>query len=297
VTEVVEVVGDYRAMLGESPVWSVQAQALWWVDIDACMVRRYDPSTDTHEVRTVPHPPGCVGLTADPDVVVIAMGTGLHRLQWSTGAVTPLLDIDLASPQVRFNDGRADPRGRLWVGTLDKQRSAVESEYQGRLFRIDAAGQIDVMQKKVGTSNGLAFYNERMYWADTARDAVFLFDFDPDDGSVANQRLFADFADLPGRPDGACVDEEGCYWIAAVYGSALLRFTPNGRLDRSIALPVSKPSMPAFGGPHLEQLFVTSIGDGGHTQSGTDPLAGALLALDVGVSGIAEPILCINTDV
>ena len=129
-----------------------------------------------------------------------------------------------------------------------------------------------------------------MYWADTRRCMVWAFDYDVSTGRRSHQRPFLDFDLLPGLPDGACVDADGCYWVACVYGWAVLRATPDGVVDRIIELPVEKPSMPAFGGVGLDTLYVTSISSGGSAPAAPDqPLAGALLAIDVGVIGLTEP--------
>jgi sugar lactone lactonase YvrE len=163
----------------------------------------------------------------------------------------------------------------------------------GRLHRVDADYHPTIEREGVGVSNSLAFSPDGavMYWADTAKELVWAYDYDVEEGSRSNERVFLDFADLPGKPDGACVDEAGCLWVACVYGWAVLRATPDGRVDRTIALPMEKPSMPAFGGRELETLYVTSISSGGSTPASADqPLAGALVALTPGVRGIAEPI-------
>jgi sugar lactone lactonase YvrE len=150
-----------------------------------------------------------------------------------------------------------------------------------------------VIQSGVGVSNGLAFSPDGavMYWADTTRDLVWAYDYDAASGMRRNERVFLDFSSLPGRPDGACVDETGCYWVACVYGWSLLRATPAGAVDRIIELPVEKPSMPAFGGSDLDTLYLTSISTGGSVPLAPgQPWAGGLLALVPGVKGLAEPL-------
>jgi sugar lactone lactonase YvrE len=128
-----------------------------------------------------------------------------------------------------------------------------------------------------------------MYYADTLEDTVWVYDYDVETGAPRDERVFTDFANLPGRPDGACVDADGCYWVACVFGSAVARLTSDGAVDRVIELPIEKPTMPAFGGPDLETLFVTSIGGGGtHEPNVVQPDAGRLLAIDVGVGGLSE---------
>jgi len=162
----------------------------------------------------------------------------------------------------------------------------------GLLHRVEADGTAVTVRSGIGVANGLAFAPDgrTMYFADTHRDTVWSYDFDIATGAATNERVFLDFGPLPGRPDGACIDEGGCYWIACVYGSMVLRVTPAGSIDRRIVVPVTKPTMPAFGGLDLSTLFITSIGGGGsHAIDPAQPDAGGLFAIDVGVRGLPEP--------
>jgi sugar lactone lactonase YvrE len=165
--------------------------------------------------------------------------------------------------------------------------------FQGRFHRIGTDLSVTTVETGVGVSNSLAFAPDgtTMYWADTRRGRIEAFDYDVESGERANGRVFVDFAGrLPGAPDGACVDTDGCLWVACVYGWGLARITPRGEVDRFVELPVEKPSMPAFGGPRLDTLFVTSISSGGSRAAAPgQPLAGAVLVLDVGGTGLAEP--------
>jgi len=160
------------------------------------------------------------------------------------------------------------------------------------LHRMDPDGASETVRRGVGVSNGLAFSPDgtTMYHADTLCDTVWAYDYDPTTGERGRERVFTDFADLPGSPDGACVDAAGCYWVACVFGWAVARLTPDGDVDRIIELPVEKPTMPAFGGPGLDTLFVTSIGGGGtHEVAPDQPEAGRLMTIEVGATGIVEP--------
>ena len=189
----------------------------------------------------------------------------------------------------RMNDGRTDRAGRFWVGSMFDPTSAGRST--GMLHRVAHDGRVTAVRSGVGVANGLAFSPDgrTMYFADSPRETVWAYDYDLDSGETANERVFLDFGPLPGRPDGACVDADGCYWIACVYGWAVLRVTPDGRIDRRIDLPVEKPTMPAFGGPGMSTLFVTSIGAGGSRASAPgQPDAGGLFAIESGLRGLVE---------
>jgi len=291
VSQGIEAPLEERAALGECPVWSQRDSCLYWIDIDGRLVHRFDPISGRHDTRRLAGRPGSIALTRHADHLLVAMEHQMVRLEWSSGATTPFVALEEPGSATRLNDGRCDPAGRFWVGSMDDPIAG--GARAARLYRVEMDGAASVEQVGVGVSNSLAFSPDGtvMYWSDTATGLLWVYDYDVCDGRRTNRRVFLDFANLPGKPDGACVDETGCLWVACVYGWALLRATPRGDIDRMVELPVEKPSMPAFGGDQLSTLFVTSISSGGRTPAAADqPLAGALLALDPGVAGIAEPI-------
>lgn len=286
----VECVLATRALLGECPVWSDMDQRLYWVDIEGRSVHRYDPVTGTDEDRSVPGRPGSIALTPASGRLLVALEQGIAFLDWFDGSCRPWLDLEPSGTGNRLNDGRCDPAGRFWVGSMFDPASA--GRFSGLLHRVDPAGDVTTVRTGIGIANGLAFSPDgrTMYFADTHRNTVWAYDYDIDTGSQTNERVFLDFAGLPGRPDGACVDEDGCYWIACVHGWAVIRVAPDGKVDRRIDLPVEKPTMPAFGGSSLDLLFVTSIGEGGSRPLAPgQPEAGGLFAIETGCRGIPEP--------
>ena len=287
----IDCVLDIRAELGECPVWDGRDRCLYWIDIDSQVVYRYDADHDRNESRRLPGRPGSLALTHDADRLLIAMEHQLVDLTWSTGQVTARVELEAAGVPTRLNDGRSDPAGRFWVGSMDDP--AYNAQKAGTLFRVEPDGRSEAIQGGVGVSNGLAFSPDGsvMYWADTTRDVVWAYDYDVASGTRRSERVFLDFSALPGRPDGACIDETGCYWVACVYGWALLRATPQGAVDRIIELPVEKPTMPAFGGSNLDVIYLTSISTGGSVPlTPGQPWAGALLTLVPGVKGLPEPL-------
>lgn len=285
----IDVAVSAAALLGESPVWSPEEAVLYWADIDGRLVHRFDPATGTDETRTVPGRPGSLVRSAQPGRLLLAAENQAVWLDWETGATTPWVTLEPAGTGNRMNDGRTDPEGRYWVGSMYER--AADGRHTGSLYRIEADGSYTSIRSRIGVPNALAFdpARNRMYFADTLVDRVVRYDYDRDTGAVRNETLFADFGNLPGRPDGACVDADGCYWVAAVHGGAVLRFTPGGTLDRRIDLPVMTPTMPAFGGDRLDMLFVTSLGgDGTGPTAAGPPRAGDLFVLDPGVTGLAD---------
>jgi sugar lactone lactonase YvrE len=280
-----------RAQLGECPLWSPADGRLYWIDIDDRAVHRHDPSTGLDETHPAPGRPGSIALTTTPGRLLVAIEGRLAFLDWSTGAWQDWIDLEPEGQGNRMNDGRCDPAGRFWVGSMLVDTE--DGRNTGMLHRIEPDGTDTTVRTGIGIPNGLAFAPDgrTMYFADTHRDLVWAYDYDPAIGEPTNERVFLDFASLPGRPDGAAIDEAGCYWIACVYGSAVLRVTPDGSVDRRIPVPVPKPTMAAFGGGDLTTLFVTTIGGGGtHEVDPTLPDAGALFAMDVGVRGLPEPM-------
>ena len=261
---------------------------LYWVDIDGRLVHRYDPSTGVDETRSVPGRPGSLVRTAQPGRLLIAAETELVWFDWDSGVTTPWVVLEPPGTGNRMNDGRTDPAGRYWVGSM--YQMAVERRFTGQLYRIEGDGSFHVIRREVGVPNALAFDPalSRMYFAESLHKTIWAYDYDLDTGAARDERLFVEFSDLPGRPDGACVDSEGCLWVAAVHGGAVLRFAPDGRLDRRIDMPVEKPTMTAFGGDDLGTLFVTSIGGGGSHPPTGQPGAGDLLAIDAGVTGVPD---------
>jgi Gluconolactonase len=190
----------------------------------------------------------------------------------------------------RLNDGRCDPGGRFWVGSMNDLRR-IKGQYEGNLYCYHPDGECVSQNLPVGVANGLAFSpDERyMFFADTMREIVWRFDYDKDQGEIWNQQVFLNLKKLSGKPDGACVDADGCYWLAHIYGWKVARYTPKGKLDREIQLPFPKPSMCAFGGSKLDTLYITSISTKYDKSNGENKYSGGLFAVNPGVSGIPEP--------
>jgi sugar lactone lactonase YvrE len=278
-----------RAQLGECPIWNASDQLLYWVDIDGEAVHRFDPATGSDETLAVPGRPGSIALTGTDGRLLVAIEGRLGIVDWGAreGEWRDWVEIE-AEAGNRFNDGRCDAAGRFWVGSMFAQ--SADRRASGSLYRVEADGTPTRMRSDIGVPNALAFSPDgrTMYWADTHRDVVWAYDYDIDDGVPTRERVFLDFADLPGRPDGACVDEDGGYWIACVYGSAVLRATPDGVVDRLISVPVAKPTMPAFGGADRSTLYITTIGGGGSHALDPSAEAGGLFAIETDRRGIAE---------
>lgn len=292
-----------RCAVGESPVWRASEHALYWVDIPAQTLVRYQLTQARRTEWLLPERVGCIAFDRH-GTVLAALQTGLFAVKLhepagpdatpnDTGAlrgavtISRLAQVTHEAERMRFNDGRCDRQGRFWAGTMVQDASAPHPA--GKLYRYDTqAGLSAPIVEGLCTQNGLAWSPDgrTMYLSDSHPSSrlVWAFDYDIDDGIPTNRRLFANLHDHAGRPDGAAIDADGCYWICANDAGLLLRFTPDGRLDRKLALPASKPSMCAFGGAGFDTLFVTTICP--DTLGEHD---GYVFALHPGVRGLPEP--------
>lgn len=288
-----ELVLDARNGTGESPVWQAAEQALYWVDIPGRAVHRWSPSQG-HRQWATDEMPACLAATATPGRWLAGMESGLFELHLPSGPnpaiATRLAGVAHTAPAMRFNDGRCDRQGRFWAGTMCLDMAA--GIRAGAWYRFGAGDSaLPAQLDDFIVPNGLAFSPDgrTMYVSDShpSVQTIWAFDYDTDSGTPSNRRLFVDMNPLPGRPDGAAIDVDGGYWICGNDAGLVHRFTPDGRLDKSLPLPVKKPAMCAFGGPQLDTLYVTSIRPGGDLSD--QPLAGGVFALNPGTQGLAEP--------
>jgi sugar lactone lactonase YvrE len=276
---------------GESPVWSVREQAYYWVDIPGRALHRYAPDTGVVHSWATPQSFGCIALRNAPGALIAACETGIFTVLATPSApleVTPFAQFDLPLSPMRFNDGRCDRQGRFWTSTL---HTAAERQPAGEVLRVERDGSVHrVGVDGLYVANGIAFSPDgrTMYVSDTNASVrcIWAFDYDTDSGTPHNRRLFADLHQYVGRPDGASVDADGCYWISAIDGGALLRFTPAGVLDTTVRLPIKTPTMPCFGGADLGTVLVTTA----LRDNPEDIHAGHVVAFRPGVYGLADAV-------
>jgi sugar lactone lactonase YvrE len=284
----VEIAFDLRAELGEGPIWDADRQRLLFVDIIRGEVHDFDPVAGTDAVFEVGQPAGAVTCTTRGDWLVAARD-GFVRLDPATGATRVAAAVEVDQPDNRMNDGYCDARGRFWAGTM----SMVHEREAGALYRFDPDSTVTRMLGGVTTSNGIdwSLDNRLAYYVDTGTGRVDVFDFDLEAGTLAHRRPLVTVPAEEGRPDGLVVDADGCIWVALWGGSAIRRYTPDGRLDRTIALPVTQPTKCAFGGPDLSDLYITSAQHSLSAQArAAQPHAGSLFCCRPGVKGrLARP--------
>ena len=276
-------------ILGEVPLWCDRTQKLWWVDVRRPALQSYSPSTQHYQAIRL-HPDWVTGSYAmrDDGGFLLATSTGLYLFDPDTfKAPHRIAHPEDGKPGMRLNDGKCDRQGRFWVGSMhDTLREPL-----GTLYRVDANHSVHTMLTDFVLPNSLSWSPDgrTMYFADTHHQMVWQFDYDTERGEISNRRVFKDWRDQLGRPDGATVDAEGFLWTCMVASGQLVRQDPSGKIARIIQLPVTNPTCPCFGGPDLETLYITSHSQRfTHEEQVKEPWAGALLQLNVGVRGIAE---------
>lgn len=290
--DAVRAVSPLRDQVGESPVWSVAEQALFWIDIEGRQVRRYDWASGTVRSWGTRERIGSIVLREGGGLLA-GMETGVFELDLpaeGSEAIERLrFPMDFAEPGMRFNDGRCDRDGRYWVSTMVRDMSLARPS--GKLYCVTHDGIGEPLVEGLITGNGLAFTADRrhMYLSDSHPNVQTIWRMALGaDGLPGPREPFVDMKPLPGRPDGAALDEAGGYWICGNDSGLVHRFTADGTLDRSIRMPVSKPSMCAFGGPELDHLFVASIRPAQPAEGFDATLDGALFVTRPGERGIAE---------
>ena len=283
----VQLLLDAGALLGESPFWHAAEARLYWVDIEGRKIHRTDPVTGTDEVMEVPQQVGCIAPRASGGLVA-ALENGCALIdRWGAAprAFGPAVLAD--KPEQRFNDGRVDAAGRLWVGSLTSDKANPAAT----LYRLDPDGSLTEILGGLTTSNGAAFSPDggTFYHADTPTHAIRAYDVDTAAGTLSGGRIFHQFEHGNGRPDGAAVDAEGCYWSALWDGWRIVRFSPAGEPIQTVDLPVQRPTMLAFGGPDLQTAFVTSAGKNlTDEERAKQPNAGGIFTFRVDVPGLIQ---------
>jgi sugar lactone lactonase YvrE len=302
--------------LGESPFWHPHESRLYWVDIPGRKILRTTPGEDRIDTWDLPCEPGCIA-PATSGGLIIALRDGIFRARSWGGALEQMGSLGYDTRHMRANDGKCDPQGRFWVGTLDETKTARNAA----LYSIDgqtspggsghAAGGAPAIERQtdpdllpVTTANGLAWSPDgsALYWADTASHRIDVWEVDGSVPRIAARRTFAQFDPKPagwqfdaapgnqgygGRPDGAAVDVQGNYFVAMFEGRRICKFAPDGTLRAEWPTPVQCPTMPCFGGDDLQTLFITSAR---HHRSAPEleafPLSGCVLSMRVDVPGL-----------
>ncbi|OKH23694.1 SMP-30/gluconolactonase/LRE family protein [Chroogloeocystis siderophila] len=247
-----------RARLGEGPCWHLQKQLLYWVDIYNHRVHEFNSTTGEQKFFDVGEVVGCIA-PAKTNRLIMALRHRLAFLDTSNGEVTPIIDVETEKPSdIRLNDGKCDPAGRFWFGSMSTSGS------RARLFRYDPDGSLHVVLTGLTVSNGLGWSPDQktFYLTDSPTKKIYAFDFDVASGDINNQRVFAAIDIDSGVPDGLTVDRDGCIWSAIWDGWCVVKFDPTGTEMARISMPVQRPTCCVFGNQDLATLYITTASVG-----------------------------------
>ncbi|WP_035201085.1 SMP-30/gluconolactonase/LRE family protein [Agrobacterium tumefaciens] len=286
----IEVVLDVKTTLGEGPLWDAAQERLYW--IDSFDGRVFRSTMDGRELRAwdVPQKIGSMAIRKNGEGAIVSLQRGFHTLDFKTGDVEFIYDPEPDAPSNRLNDGKVDRRGRFIAGSMDTN----EEGPNGGLYRLDPDFSVTKIDSGIICSNGPCFSpdDRTFYFADTWSGEVWAYDYDIATGSVSNRRTFTKVdTSRGGAADGATVDAEGCLWHALVYDGRIVRYTPDGVVDRIIEMPAKKITSVMFGGPNLDILYVTSMSKPPLPRfPGDNQLRGSLFAIHgLGIRGVEEP--------
>ncbi len=301
--------------LGESPFWHPTEGRLYWLDIPGRQLHRLHVASGMQQSWAMPSEPGCMAPAASGGLVV-ALRSGVYRARQWGGALECIEVAPYDTAVMRFNDGKADPAGRFWSGTIDETRTAANAQ----LWSLDGRDVTPQLDSQVGgatTGNGLAWSPDArtLYWADTPTHTIRAWDWNAEENTLTRPRVFASWPGKPagwpgkpagwqagmadqgahgqqieaygGRPDGAAVDAQGHYWVAMFEGGRLLQLSPNGETLADWPLPALCPTMPCFGGDDLQTLYVTSARKNrSDAELRAFPGSGCVFAMRVAVPGL-----------
>jgi sugar lactone lactonase YvrE len=285
----IECVLPSQATVGESPVWHPGEQCLYWIDIQGKQIHRFHPRTGKSQSFALPEIVTCIQLCSSGGLV-LTLKKNFAFFDPGANHLEILQGVEGDLPDNRFNDGKCDPQGRFWAGTMDANHWDKPS---GNLYRMESDLKVTRMQSQVICSNGSGWSpdSRTMYYTESFRYAIFAYDFDPANGKIENRRVFAQISDedrnAGGFPDGMTVDAAGFVWSNHVGVGKIVRYDPAGKIERIIEMPVPRATDCTFGGSDLETLYITSARETmTPEQLKQAPLSGSLFAVGTGVKGL-----------
>ncbi|MBD2260887.1 SMP-30/gluconolactonase/LRE family protein [Pseudanabaena sp. FACHB-2040] len=248
---------EARSRLGESTLWDAEQNLLYWVDIYNHRVHKFDPTSGQDQFFEVGDVVGPIAL-AGPSQLIIGQRDRIAFLNTQDGKLTPILTIEADKPDNRFNDGKCDPQGRFWFGSISQDPK------QASLYRYDPDGSLQVMETGLTISNGLGWSPDEttFYLTDSAEQKIYAYRFDAAIGSIQDRRVLIDLSDEGAEPDGMAMDAEGCIWTAMWNGWCVIRFDPDGKEMMRVKMPVQCPTCCTFGGQDLTELYITTASVG-----------------------------------
>jgi len=283
----IEVLSDRPDQLGEGPLWDVREQRLYWIDSYKPSIHSSDSAGGDRKSWSVPEPIGSMALR-EKGGAILSLRDGFYAFDFDSGQAERIVETQPGELRPRMNDGKVDRQGRFVAGSMDFE----EREPVGKLFRLDSDLSLSTLDAGIICSNGPCWSPDggTFYFADTGKRVIWAYAYDIVTGDVRSRRVFTSFENLRGLPDGATVDSEGYLWSTEVYSGRLIRFDPNGVVDRIVGLPVQSTTSLTFGGPNLDIAFVTSMARPFNGQYHREREAGCVFAVHgLGVRGVPEP--------
>jgi|BEDMetMinimDraft_2_1075160.scaffolds.fasta_scaffold03090_1 sugar lactone lactonase YvrE len=274
--------GAPRSILGEGPSWDEESGTLYWVDIKGGRVHWWNLSSGTFRTLDLKQTVSCVVPTRVKGKVMVTLKQSFAVLDLNSGSLSKVKEIR-ASDRVRFNDGKCDPRGRFWAGTMDME----EREPLGSLYVLGSDMSLRGVVEKVTVSNGIGWSpdHSEMYYIDSPTRRIMVLDYDVDTGQVKDRGRRIDLSSYPGVPDGMTVDSEGKLWVALWGGNRVLRIEPSGRVIGEVKVPALHVTSCVFGGARLNTLFITTAQDDVNSPAKTEGPDGRLFMIDLEVPG------------
>ena len=281
----IQCVVEIRSALGEGPLWSVEEEALYWLDCMKPAVYRYDPASGENRTLDLPLDStiGALALRRGGGYV-LALESGIRIVDAGGGSPRVLSHPEEGRTENRYNDGKPDAAGRFFLGSLNK----ADRDPTGALYSIEPDGRTAKLDEGFVCANGMDWSRDGrvFYFVDSGSRNVYAYDYDAATGAIENRRVFTAIPAAEGVPDGLCLDAEGGIWVAHWDGWCLSRFDPDGRRERKVKMPVPRPTSLCFGGPALDRLYVTSAAmDLDAAALKAAPLSGSLFAFAPGMSG------------
>ena len=274
-----------NSLLGEGAFWDYKNQNLYWIDIDGKLLNIYKPETKVNKSYPTPSRIGTV-VPVNQSEAVIALEDGVYKINTINGNIDLLSDVESQKIENRFNDGKCDVNGNLWVGSMHLE----QSKPLAALYKINAIGDAEMMLDSITISNGIVWTsnNKTMYYIDTPTVNIMAYDFDKTNSTLSNERIAVKVPESLGYPDGMTIDEENMLWVGLWNGNAVGRFNPlNGKLISKIEVPAHNVTSCAFGGKNLDKLYITTASvDMTDEEKEKYPDAGSVFVAIPGVKGV-----------
>ncbi len=277
---------EAKALLGEGAIWNYKTQELFWVDIEGKSLNIYNPKTKSNRNLPVPSTIGTVVPSEEKNKAVVALQDGIYTMDTETGALELLSDVEQDIPANRFNDGKCDPSGRFWVGSM----AFSQNMHEANLYMIDEKGHAALKKDSVTISNGIVWTKDKktMYYIDTPTAEIKAYDYNDANGAISNERVVVKVNSDLGYPDGMTIDSNDNLWVGMWNGNAVIQFDPKtGKVLSKVNVPAHNVTSCAFGGAHLKTLYITTSSlDMTEEEQDTYPKAGSVFMVDLDVSGV-----------